>query len=72
MSDYEEIQLVNGPCDGQIHMWDGGNYFTVTEKPPTTLFGNATQSFRELMVKKHTYIRDPMQRNRFVWQGEGL
>lgn len=71
MSDYETIQLVGGPAHGQIHNWDGGNYFTVTEKP-TTLFGKATEAFRELMVKRHTYVRDPVQRDQFVFQGEVL
>lgn len=70
--DYEEIQLVGGPADGRLMPWDGGNYVTVQEQPPTTLFSNATEAFRKLMVKSHTYIRDPIQRDRFVYQGEGL
>ena len=69
MSDYETIQLVGGPANGQIHKWDGGNHFSVEVKP-TTLFGNATAAFRELMVRKHTYIRDPIQRDQFIYQGE--
>jgi len=72
MSDYEIITLINGPAHGTEMAWDGGNVVEVAEKPPTTLFGNATQKFRELMVKRHTYIRDPVQRDRFVWQGEPL
>lgn len=69
MSDYEEIQLVGGPADGRLMPWDGGNYVTVEEKP-ATLFSNATAPFRELMIRRHTYIRDPIQRDRFVFQGE--
>lgn len=68
--DFEEIQLVGGPADGRLMPWDGGNYVTIKEAPPTTLFGNATKEFRELMVKSHTYIRDPIQRGRFVYQGD--
>lgn len=69
--DYEEIQLVGGPADGRLMLWDGGNYVTV-EETPTTLFSNATEAFRELMVKRHTYVRDPVQRDQFIYQGEPM
>lgn len=72
MSDYEEIQLVGGPADGRLMAWDGGNFVEIFEKPPTTLMSAATEKFRQLMVKKHIYHRDPVQRDRFVYQGEPI
>lgn len=70
MSDYEEIQLVGGPADGRLMPWNGGNYVTVEEAPRSNVLPMATSALRELLKKTHTYIRDPMRRDQFVYQGD--
>jgi len=71
MTDHENIHLIGGPAHGTEMVWDGGNIVEVAEKPPTTLFGNATEKFRELMVRRHRYQRDPVERDLFRYVGEG-
>ncbi len=74
MHDYETIMLAGGPADGQHHNWDGGDYFTLEEKPRTPVLPNATEAMKNLMIRDHTYIRDKRLRTRegyavFVWKG---
>jgi len=67
---FERITLIGGPHHGTEMKWDGGNVVTVESLPPTTLLSNATQSFRDLMVRKHRYQRDPVERDVFRFVGE--
>ena len=74
MPSYEQIQLIGGPCDGEVHMWDGGDYFQVAERPPALITARLTEPV-EIQFKRHTYrrYRDEHGRatTRFVYQGEG-
>lgn len=69
MSDFETITLVGGPASGQQMCWDGGDALEVAERPPVRLT-SATPAFVELMITKHLYRRDPVERDVFRWQNE--
>lgn len=69
---FERITLVGGPHHGTEMKWDGGDYVEVVTQPPTTLLSNATKAFRELMVRRHTYRRDPVDGSLFRFVGSDV
>lgn len=76
MSDAEPIILIGGPADGELHWWDGGDYFEAITYHPTRVFNNAQPDFKKTLTRNHVYKRDPRLRDTvkgaavFRWQGE--
>ena len=74
MPSYEQIRLIGGPCDGEIHMWDGGDYFQVAERPSVGITArHDVATDRDYAITRHTYRRNrDSQGNRtsnFIYQG---
>lgn len=76
MPSYEQIRLIGGPCDGETHMWDGGDYFEVAERPPVAL--RPMERFdvvraEDIQITRHTYRRHidehGQRTSRFVYLG---
>ena len=74
MPSYEQIELVGGPCNGETHSWDGGDYFvTHRQATPTKVyqdFHGHKAAWGE--VQRLTYVRsrdaEGNRTSRFVYQ----
>ncbi len=67
---YETIFLVGGPADGRIQSWDGADYLELRDAAGEIKFHeDADERWKELFAIRHTYKRDPVNRDRFIFMG---